>query len=732
MTPPPVKKKRGLWSQNNLALAVASVISGELSQRQAAEKYQIPRRTLRNHLKTGITTKKMGRDPILSKAQENDLVERIIKFAKIGMPLTSLVIRTQAFKFCEKKGIPNTFNKESGRAGRDWLKMFLKRNPSVSERKAQFMNPARAQKLNKHIVEQHFLEIKKIYDELDINEHPERLYNIDEKGCRLTIHHQQKVLAEKGNRRVHLISQEHAENVSIAMCVNAAGNAIPPMILFKGKRLKEEFTDNLPPGSLVKMAPKGSMTTALFINFIDHLGKHKASGKCLLVFDGASCHLDYDIVDAAEKNDIVLYCLPSNTTHELQPLDKSVNKSYEHFWDLEVMKFIYHNPTKKINKPRFNQIFSKVWVKSATTENILSGFRATGLFPFDPKAIPEEAYAPSLLSDHQNLKSSNTVGGGASCNGSDNDMTDIEDTEFVTHAILNTNSPSILTSPRQIFNREDTPMICPSPLASPLCVQERLVDYSSSLDSDDEIKENIAQMSHEVIEIKSPVPGPSGVRTRHSSTTNSSPLLDITDLIAQRNRKVMNFYDLYSDSDDENCVSMPKGYKTPTKLQESARVVVASERSDDSDDDVPLIQIKSKAPAITTFKELIPTPNFAVVKSKPRRKALNYKGQRIVKDLFDKQKSNLKSNAKKVKKHDQEKERKKVMKTKTVKVKRTERKTKKNKNNINLNDNWFCHGCKFETKEDMRRCQKCRKWYHEECVGLTKDDDEVFICPDCI
>lgn len=131
------------------------------------------------------------------------------------------------------------------------------------------------------------------------------------------------------------------------MCVNAAGNAIPPMIIFKGKRLKEEFTDNLPPGSLVKMAPKGSMTTALFINFIDHQRKYKAPGKCLLVFDGAFCHLDYDIVEAAEKNDIELYCLPSNTTHELQPLDKSVNKSYEHYWDLEVMKFMYHNPTKK-------------------------------------------------------------------------------------------------------------------------------------------------------------------------------------------------------------------------------------------------------------------------------------------------------------------------------------------------------------------------------------------------
>lgn len=92
-------------------------------------------------------------------------------------------------------------------------------------------------------------------------------------------------------------------------------------IIFKGKKLKSEFTDNLPSRSLVKMALKGSMTTQLFIDFIHHLGKYKTSGKSLLIFDGASCHLDFQIIEAADEEGIVLYCLPSITTHELQPLD---------------------------------------------------------------------------------------------------------------------------------------------------------------------------------------------------------------------------------------------------------------------------------------------------------------------------------------------------------------------------------------------------------------------------
>ncbi|XP_018300373.1 uncharacterized protein [Mycetomoellerius zeteki] len=125
---------------------------------------------------------------------------------------------------------------------------------------------------------------------------------------------------------------------------------IPPMIIFKGKREKPEFADNLLPGSTISMAPKGFMTTELFIKFLNHFASFKPAGKILLVFDGAASHLDYTIVEAADKHDIVLYCLSSNTTHELQPLDKSVYRSFEHHWNQEFLKYQDKHPDRKFNK----------------------------------------------------------------------------------------------------------------------------------------------------------------------------------------------------------------------------------------------------------------------------------------------------------------------------------------------------------------------------------------------
>ena len=69
---------------------------------------------------------------------------------------------------------------------------------------------------------------------------------------RISLHHQQEVRTAKARKRVHQIANEQAKGVTALGCGTVIGSAIPPMILFKGKRLKPEFQDNLSPGCLVK------------------------------------------------------------------------------------------------------------------------------------------------------------------------------------------------------------------------------------------------------------------------------------------------------------------------------------------------------------------------------------------------------------------------------------------------------------------------------------------------
>ncbi|GJQ81235.1 hypothetical protein Trydic_g20454 [Trypoxylus dichotomus] len=93
------------------------------------------------------------------------------------------------------------------------------------------MNSAHAKELNRHIVSDHFTKLEELLERTGLKNNASKVYNMDEKGSRPTLH-QQTVLAGKGAERVHLVCKEHAENATIVACANAIGHAIPPVILF--------------------------------------------------------------------------------------------------------------------------------------------------------------------------------------------------------------------------------------------------------------------------------------------------------------------------------------------------------------------------------------------------------------------------------------------------------------------------------------------------------------------
>ncbi|CAG4965302.1 unnamed protein product [Parnassius apollo] len=48
-----------------------------------------------------------------------------------------------------------------------------------------------------------------------------------------------------------------------------------------------------------------------------------------------------------------------------------------------------------------------------------------------------------------------------------------------------------------------------------------------------------------------------------------------------------------------------------------------------------------------------------------------------------------------------------------------------------LDTRWYCFICGTEKLLDMRLCISCKRYVHEECVGLTINDSENFMCPEC-
>jgi hypothetical protein len=78
--------------------------------------------------------------------------------------------------------------------------------------------------------------------------------------------------------------------------------------------------------------------------------------------------------------------MPAHTSHILQPLDVScfgpLKKVYGSQIEIKMRLSVNH-----ITKEEFLPTFLTAHRQVMTTENITSGFRATGLMPFDPQRV---------------------------------------------------------------------------------------------------------------------------------------------------------------------------------------------------------------------------------------------------------------------------------------------------------------------------------------------------------
>lgn len=70
-----------------------------------------------------------------------------------------------------------------------------------------------AQKLNRVVVRDYFNKLKETLTQHDVIDKPERIFNVDEKGCQLSLHHQPQAPSERGKNRV-MFEEKSIEKMS--------------------------------------------------------------------------------------------------------------------------------------------------------------------------------------------------------------------------------------------------------------------------------------------------------------------------------------------------------------------------------------------------------------------------------------------------------------------------------------------------------------------------------------
>ena len=107
----------------------------------------------------------------------------------------------------------------------------------------------------------------------------------------------------------------------------------------------------------------------------------------LLLLDGHSSHYCPDTIRLAASERFILFVLPPNATHILQPFDKGTFAPLKQYSKQECHQFMSSNPGKYENRYFFSSIFSQAWMRCMTMPNVRAGFKVTGIHPLKRNAI---------------------------------------------------------------------------------------------------------------------------------------------------------------------------------------------------------------------------------------------------------------------------------------------------------------------------------------------------------
>ena len=184
----------------------------------------------------------------------DELSEMIEEYCNLGFPFTSREVRDITFEYAMDHDLKG-FSENLCAAGPHWFQYFLARHRKLSIKHATNLSIYRAMSPNKVILNHWFDEYEEVIKQLKIDD-PCYLWNVDEHGTEDVLKCS-KVVGIKGIRAKQTVCREKSCRSTMLTYVNAAGYALPPMVIHRGK-FHDNWHKNAPSRVLVHSSKKGT------------------------------------------------------------------------------------------------------------------------------------------------------------------------------------------------------------------------------------------------------------------------------------------------------------------------------------------------------------------------------------------------------------------------------------------------------------------------------------------
>ena len=266
--------------------------------KRAARLFGVPRSTLRDRVAGNVKHgTNPGPKPYLTNTEETELASFLVDVAKAGYGKSRGEIKQIAENVAREKKVLKRTKISDG-----WYRRFMERQSDLSLRKGDATANVQMDCVSPETMKQYFDLLKDILDEHDLMASPGQIYNVDETGMPLD-HQPPKTVTQKGQKKVRCRTSGNKSQVTVIGCVSAAGQAIPPFVIFDSKSLNKQWTIGEVNGTTYGMSSKGWVDSELFRGWLtDHFLQFAVTSlPLLLVLDGHSSHYQPELVQYAKE-----------------------------------------------------------------------------------------------------------------------------------------------------------------------------------------------------------------------------------------------------------------------------------------------------------------------------------------------------------------------------------------------------------------------------------------------
>ena len=131
-------------------------------------------------------------------------------------------------------------------------------------------------------------------------------------------------------------------------------------------------------------------------HFVDFV-KPTADKKVLLVLDGHSTHVkNLKAIELARKENVIMLCLPPHTTHKIQPLDRTLVKPLQTYYDQAAERWLRTHVGRVITPYQLCGLFNEAYCKAATMSTAINGFARCDIWPCSRDVFAESEFHASF------------------------------------------------------------------------------------------------------------------------------------------------------------------------------------------------------------------------------------------------------------------------------------------------------------------------------------------------